>query len=54
MVEYYKDNPNVTVVLDRREGRIAAGAASTAASASCATGGATAPRGFPEVEPPAA
>ena len=24
MVDYYKDNPNVTVIVDRREGQIAA------------------------------
>ena len=33
MVEYYKDNPNVTVILERREGPIAATPARPAASA---------------------
>ena len=47
MVEYYKDNPNVTVIVDRREGpdRRRCGRARPAASARPATGAGRASRG---------
>ena len=54
MVEYYKDNPNVTVIVDRREGTDRRdGHASTAASARSATGaGARIPGTFPDTDDP--
>ena len=48
MVAYYKDDPNVTVIIDRREGpdrRRGAERPSTRSSASCATGATGACRG---------
>ena len=56
MVEYYKDNPNVTVIVDRREGTTAARARPrrrSRSSARCATAAAPRVTGtFPDTDPP--
>ena len=44
LVEYYKDNPNVTVIVDRREGEDRRRGRDTVASASSATAAAHASR----------
>ena len=48
LASYYEDDPNVTVIVDRRQGsRREAGARAAATSASCATGAGTASRRVP-------